>query len=72
MPWWTVIQTVNKELKAHSGLMHLQLMTVGVMSELSANTQDGARLDIVADGFWGESVCTIRLLIYGELEGAFI
>ena len=32
---------------------HLQPMTGEVMSGLSANIQDGARLDIAADGFWG-------------------
>ena len=32
---------------------HLLPMTGEVMSGLSANIQDGARLDIVADGFWG-------------------
>ena len=32
---------------------HLQPMTGEVISELSANIQDGARLDIAADGFWG-------------------
>ena len=32
---------------------HLQTMTGEVMSGLSANIQDGAQLDIAADGFWG-------------------
>ena len=32
---------------------HLQPMTGEVMNGLSANIQDGARLDIAADGFWG-------------------
>ena len=32
---------------------HLQPMTGEVMSGLSANIQDGARLDIAGDGFWG-------------------
>ena len=32
---------------------HLQPITGEVMSGLSANIQDGARLDIAADGFWG-------------------
>eukprot|EP00731_Ephydatia_muelleri_P023412 Em0015g995a len=32
---------------------HLQPTTGEVMSGLSANIQDGARLDIAADGFWG-------------------
>ena len=31
----------------------LQPMTGEVMSGISANIQDGARLDIAADGFWG-------------------
>ena len=32
---------------------HLQPMTGEVMSGLSTNIQDGAQLDIAADGFWG-------------------
>ena len=32
---------------------HLQPITGEVMSGLSANVQDGARLNIAADGFWG-------------------
>ena len=36
---------------------HLQPMTGEVMIGLSANIQDGARLDIAAD-IWGESVRT--------------
>ena len=32
---------------------HLQPMTSEVMSGLSANIQEGARLDIAADGVWG-------------------
>ena len=35
---------------------HLQPMTGEVMSGLSANIQDGARLDIAADGFWGNAL----------------
>ena len=33
--------------------LHLQPMTGEVMSGLSANIQEGARLDIAADGGWG-------------------
>ncbi|XP_064404503.1 uncharacterized protein LOC135349822, partial [Halichondria panicea] len=32
---------------------HLQPITGEILSGASANTQDGARLDVAADGFWG-------------------
>ena len=33
--------------------LHVQLLTGETLREASANTQDGARLDVAADGFWG-------------------